>query len=117
MIASKRFSFILTTLLLAQSVVTSPVPNNGTTSELVLDLFESLTGVVTKAGDLITKIADMADADQIKERGEEVFIMIRKQELFEMLFRSAALVTSLMMMLPRQSLMDFRKFWVSVTFY
>jgi len=72
MIASKRFSFILTTLLLGQSVVTSPVPINGTTSELVLDLFESLTGVVTKAGNLITKIADMADADQVKETGEEI---------------------------------------------
>ena len=63
----------MTPLLLAKSVVTSPVPNNGTTSELVLDLFESLTGVVSKAGNLITKIAEMADADQVKEKGEEVF--------------------------------------------
>merc|ERR1711926_10861 len=71
----KMFSKNLITVLLVSSyAVALPLPDGENTeaSAAVVDLIKSVSGVIGKTGNLVSKIAEISGSDQVKARGDEI---------------------------------------------
>merc|ERR1712227_985149 len=71
----KMFSKNLITVLLASSyAVALPLPDGENTeaSAAVVDLIKSVSGVIGKTGNLVSKIAEISGSDPVKARGDEI---------------------------------------------
>merc|ERR1712198_163551 len=71
----KMFSKKLITVLLVSSyAVALPLPDGENTeaSAAVVDLIKSVSGVIGKTGNLVSKIAEISGSEQVKARGDEI---------------------------------------------
>merc|ERR1711872_413684 len=65
---------LITVLLVSSYAVALPLPDGENTeaSAAVVDLIKSVSGVIGKTGNLVSKIAEISGSDQVKARGDEI---------------------------------------------